>query len=201
MKIKYEIEEYEPEREYILVKYTSPEDPELLYYKSLNPPDFSAEKLMELITAVGQTALGFWERAKQHELEMPIEESAVIDVEPEVYLEKGPVTVYLPQPEYDPWTEYVVQEEVTSPFQAECGWEIIKLEGDELAEQYEYMENAMRYERNDYLAQTDFVHLPDAGVGNLEEWLEFRQALRDLPETAGWPKAIEWPTQPLILKE
>lgn len=201
MDIKYEIEEYEPEREYILVKYTSPDEPELLYYKSLNPPDFSAEKLMELITAVGQVALGFWERAKKHEREMPIEESGVIDVEPEVYLEKGPVTVYLDQPDYDPWTEYLVQEEVTSPFQPECGWEIIKYEGDELSEQYEFMEQAMRYERNDYLAQTDFVHLPDASVGNLDEWIEYRQALRDLPKTAGWPKAIEWPQQPLILKE
>ena len=66
MKIKYEIEEYEPEREYILLKFTSPDNPDWQYYKSLNPPDFSKEKLEELIKAVGSVVTGFWNRAQAH---------------------------------------------------------------------------------------------------------------------------------------
>lgn len=201
MKIKYEIEEYDPQREFMLVKLTSADDENLVYYKSLNLHEYNAEKITEMVEAVGSIAGGFWNRAQQHDTELPIDSEGVIDVEPEVYMAEEVHTQLLDQPEYDVWTERLEQQDITSPFQETVGWDIVKLTEEEAAEQYDYMETALRFERNDYLAQTDFVHLPDAGVANLDEWLEFRQALRDLPEQDGWPKSIEWPKQPDIVKE
>ncbi|MCA8833509.1 MAG: hypothetical protein K8953_00360, partial [Proteobacteria bacterium] len=86
MKIKYQIEEYDPEREYVLVKFTSDENPDHQYDKSLNPMDFSKEKLTELLEAVASVAGGYWNRAENHAVECPIEKEGVVDVEPENYM-------------------------------------------------------------------------------------------------------------------
>ena len=200
MKIKYEIEEYEPEREYILLKFTSPDNPDWQYYKSLNPPDFSKEKLEELIKAVGSVVTGFWNRAQAHKSECPIPMTGEMDVEPEVYMAQEIHTRSLPQPEFDVWTEYLVAQDITSPHQETVGWDIVKYTEEEAEAQYAHMEMAFRFERNDVLARSDFVHAPDACVKNLQEWLDFRQALRDLPTTEGWPKNITWPDMPEVVR-
>jgi hypothetical protein len=201
MKIKYEIEEYEPEREYILLKFTSPDNPDWQYYKSLNPPDFSKEKLEELIAAVGSVVTGFWNRAQAHKSECPIPMTGEMDVEPEVYMAQEIHTRSLPQPEFDDWTEYLVAQDITSPFQETVGWDIVKYTEEEAEQQYLHMEMGCRFQRNDYLFQSDFINFPDARIANVQEWLEYRQYLRDLPETPGWPKNIKWPERPEIVKE
>lgn len=201
MKIKYEIEEYEPDREYLLVKFTSPDNPDWIYYKSLNPPDFSEEKLKELLAAVGTVVTGFWNRAKDHKQECPIPMTGEMDVEPEVYMSKEIHPVILDQPEYDIWTEYLEQEDLTSPFQETIGWEIKKMTEDEVAAQYDHLSMAFRFERNEMLNNSDFFNFPDARVANVQDWLDYRQALRDLPEQAGWPKKIVWPEIPELVKE
>ena len=200
MKIKYEIEEYEPEREYMLVKFTSPDNPDWVYYKSLNPPDFSKDKLVELLEACASVVTGFWGRAIAHDAECPIPMTGDMDVEPEVYLAQEIHPIIEPQPEFDVWTEYVVQDDLTSPFQETIGWVVVKYTAEELELNYQHLEASARMDRNDALSRSDFVHAPDAGVSNLEDWLEFRQALRDLPETSGWPKNITWPQWPSIKK-
>ncbi len=200
MKIKYEIEEYDPEREYMLVKFTSEDNPDFQYYKSLNPPDFSKAKLIELIEAVGSVAGGYWTRAVQHEKECPIPLEGSIDVEPENYMAQEIFPVILDQPDYDVWSERIEQEDYNSPYQETIGWNIINLTDEEREIQYQNMELAVRYERNDRLAMTDFIHMPDCGIKNTDEFLVYRQALRDLPEADGWPKHIEWPEVPNPVK-
>lgn len=201
MKIKYEIEEYEPEREYILLKFTSPDNPDWQYYKSLNPPDFSREKLEELIAAVGSVVTGFWNRAQAHKSECPIPMTGELDVEPEVYMAQEIHTRSLPQPEFDPWTEYLVAQDITSPFQETVGWDIVKYTEEEAAAQFESYELSIRFDRNELLAQSDFFNFPDACVANVQDWLVYREKLRDLPEQPGWPKKIIWPERPEVVKE
>ena len=56
-----------------------------------------------------------------------------------------------------------------------------------------------RLERNRRLAKTDKYALPDWPHASLEkqrEWLEYRQALRDLPSTTEDPANPVWPVQP-----
>ena len=53
----------------------------------------------------------------------------------------------------------------------------------------------VRAERNTKLAATDWTQVADAPVDK-EAWATYRQALRDVPQQAGFPWAVEWPAQP-----
>ncbi len=52
--------------------------------------------------------------------------------------------------------------------------------------------------RNNMLKASDFAVMPDYPCGETERagWLAYRQALRDIPEQAGYPDAIVWPEPP-----
>ena len=52
-----------------------------------------------------------------------------------------------------------------------------------------------RAERNTKLASSDWTQLPDSSA-DATAWATYRQALRDLPSTDGWPHNITWPTNP-----
>jgi len=54
---------------------------------------------------------------------------------------------------------------------------------------------AARLKRNALLAACDWTQLADAPVDNLS-WAVYRQELRDVPDQAGFPTDIIWPTQP-----
>ncbi|MBV2149278.1 phage tail assembly chaperone [Sphingobium sp. AS12] len=56
----------------------------------------------------------------------------------------------------------------------------------------------LRRHRDHLLAASDFTQMPDAPLTNdrREAWRLYRQALRDLPETATDLHAIEWPVLP-----
>lgn len=49
--------------------------------------------------------------------------------------------------------------------------------------------------RDRLLAASDFSQLPDAPV-DATAWATYRQALRDVPEQAGFPQVIDWPIRP-----
>lgn len=53
-----------------------------------------------------------------------------------------------------------------------------------------------RAQRDRMLTESDFAVLPDAPVSDAQAWKDYRQALRDLPEQAGFPEEITWPTKP-----
>ena len=54
---------------------------------------------------------------------------------------------------------------------------------------------AVRAERDKLIAATDWTVLGDAKTVKAD-WKAYRQALRDVPEQAGFPYAVEWPTPP-----
>ena len=51
-----------------------------------------------------------------------------------------------------------------------------------------------RTERNRLLTECDWTVLPDVPVS--QPWMDYRQALRDLPKQSGFPESIEWPEAP-----
>jgi Phage tail assembly chaperone protein len=53
----------------------------------------------------------------------------------------------------------------------------------------------VRTDRNKRLAESDWTQLADAPV-NVAQWSVYRQALRDVPEQAGFPFTVNWPVQP-----
>jgi len=52
-----------------------------------------------------------------------------------------------------------------------------------------------RSQRDALLSQSDWTQVPDAPVDQAA-WAEYRQALRDVPQQAGFPTEITWPQKP-----
>ena len=51
-----------------------------------------------------------------------------------------------------------------------------------------------RQERNNLLAETDWMAVSDRTMTQAE--IDYRQALRDIPQQEGFPTDITWPTKP-----
>jgi hypothetical protein len=54
---------------------------------------------------------------------------------------------------------------------------------------------AIRYNRDRLLAASDWTQVSDAPVDQAA-WATYRQALRDIPQQAGFPENITWPEMP-----
>lgn len=57
----------------------------------------------------------------------------------------------------------------------------------------------VRAKRNDLLVMSDWTQLADAPVTAEQKaaWATYRQALRDVPQQAGFPWDVVWPTKPV----
>jgi hypothetical protein len=54
----------------------------------------------------------------------------------------------------------------------------------------------VRDARNSLLIQTDWTQAADVPQATKDKWAPYRQALRDVPQQAGFPDSIVWPTKP-----
>tara|TARA_R100000329_G_scaffold55817_1_gene50635 strand:- start:459 stop:758 length:300 start_codon:yes stop_codon:yes gene_type:complete len=75
------------------------------------------------------------------------------------------------------------------------------IDAEELAEEDFLTQSkieANRVSRNAKLASSDWTQMPDITLTNKDEWLTYRQALRDLPTHSNWPNLedSDWPTKP-----
>lgn len=64
----------------------------------------------------------------------------------------------------------------------------------------EQQEMQVRAQRNSLLTLCDWTQLPDAPLTEEQKqaWAEYRQALRDVPEQAGFPENVVWPSTPSV---
>ena len=53
-----------------------------------------------------------------------------------------------------------------------------------------------RRQRDRLLQRCDWTQLPDVDPVIQAAWVDYRQALRDVPEQEGFPATITWPTAP-----
>ena len=60
------------------------------------------------------------------------------------------------------------------------------------------LEIACRQIRNSLLAASDWVVIraQEASEQTPQEWLAYRQALRELPSHPKWPECFSWPVEP-----
>lgn len=70
------------------------------------------------------------------------------------------------------------------------------------AEKKAQKEAAARSTRDYYLTMTDYLVVNDYPITNeeREQVLEYRQALRDIPQTRAFPEGIVWPEPPAVAK-
>ena len=66
--------------------------------------------------------------------------------------------------------------------------------GDELLSQEE-KEEKIRAQRNNLLAETDYLLMPDYPIfeDKLKQVKQYRQKLRDIPDQPGFPNSVTWP--------
>ena len=86
-----------------------------------------------------------------------------------------------------PWGGYGYTTYETAPDQ----WAEIIKQAD-----YDAAAAIVRTQRDKLIAATDWTVLGDAKTVKAD-WKAYRQALRDVPEQAGFPYAVEWPTPPV----
>lgn len=55
-------------------------------------------------------------------------------------------------------------------------------------------EGMVRFMRDERLAETDWWAVADRTMTQAE--IDYRQALRDVPQQAGFPENVTWPTKP-----
>lgn len=68
---------------------------------------------------------------------------------------------------------------------------IIKIDG---AKRLAIADDRVRQERDRLLAETDWAVVPDRNPS--QDLLDYRQALRDIPQQDGFPDSVIWPTPP-----
>lgn len=54
----------------------------------------------------------------------------------------------------------------------------------------------VRATRDGLLAACDWTQLADAAKKTQGDWVSYRQALRDMPQQAGFPFNVDWPVKP-----
>ena len=69
-------------------------------------------------------------------------------------------------------------------------WAVVDMTADDTAA----MANTVRKDRNLLLQDSDWTQVGDSTVA--DTWKPYRQALRDIPQAAGFPHAVTWPTKP-----
>jgi hypothetical protein len=96
------------------------------------------------------------------------------------------------RPEYDARTHYLKQSEF---YQVDGKWQL-HYTPEQLP--YEQVANRIRAERDELLRLTDWIvsksYESQSPVS--QEWVEYRQALRDIPQQEGFPYEVQWPVEP-----
>ena len=71
-------------------------------------------------------------------------------------------------------------------------WSLVKTAEDKAADALEQAAADARQRRDQLLAETDYMVMPDSPHDTLEA-RSYRQALRDVPAQVGFPAEIAWP--------
>ena len=104
-----------------------------------------------------------------------------------------------PQPSFDPATENCNQ--VNPTFENGewvTAWQVTSASADEIAQRLVDESEAVRQDRNERLADSDWTQFNDSPLSSADKtaWATYRQSLRDLPSAAGFPFTMVWPEKP-----
>lgn len=99
------------------------------------------------------------------------------------------------EPSYDMATQRLVWgTPVLTNGQWTHAWQTVALSAEEQQNVRQGKENDVRNERNRLLAETDWRFRSDLTPS--QAWIDYCQALRDIPSQAGFPWNVQWPSKP-----
>jgi len=104
------------------------------------------------------------------------------------------------KPEHDKTTQFTYPAELPTLIEGVWVLEWLIGEKDEawIANDLKERKTEVRTIRDDLLTKSDWVTIRSIDINTPvePEWLEYRQALRDIPLQEGYPWNIEWPADP-----
>lgn len=74
-------------------------------------------------------------------------------------------------------------------------WTEVDASAEEIAERVSAKAQDIRAQRNKKLSDSDWTQLADSSA-DATAWAAYRQSLRDLPSSDGFPYDVTWPTAP-----
>lgn len=96
--------------------------------------------------------------------------------------------VFETPPPFDPDIQRLIKNTTENETTVTYSYTVVDLTEEQIA-------NRIRMQRDQLLASTDAEMLTDRAPS--QEIIDYRQALRDLPQQAGFPTDIQWPTRPI----
>lgn len=98
-------------------------------------------------------------------------------------------------PAFDPAVEITETHPVLTNGVWTQTWVTRACSAEEFAARTERQAAAIRANRTQRLAESDWTQLADAPVDSAA-WAAYRQALRDVPDQPGFPWTVDWPVKP-----
>lgn len=75
-------------------------------------------------------------------------------------------------------------------------WQISDATATEISDRTSAESKSVRQERNNRLSLCDWTQLSDSPGSTRAAYVQYRQALRDVPSQSGFPWTITWPEEP-----
>jgi len=129
----YRVDTLIPKSEFMSVTYMADGYPD--YRRNFNPIDFSEENLRSIVEDFAPQVMDFWKRQESHP------ESAVFqggtasaEVSPVDNYDPTHVPVIEPEPEFDPFTQYITLNQIEDLKQETVGWTVTDMTPEEQAE-------------------------------------------------------------------
>ena len=94
-------------------------------------------------------------------------------------------------PDYDKEKEYVIRLNPVPAGSNVIVYQVVEYDDSHFIQEIEVQRQAL-------LAQTDWTQLPDVSMleEKKQEYIVYRQSLRDINEQTGYPKNVIWPVRP-----
>lgn len=174
----YRFARVSPEDLFAQIVYSA--DGEVDLYKNIRTQDFSTESLQREVDHYASWAVKEWSDRSVS----PMPASEVFPPEGSAVFKP---TIFALVPPYDALTQDIRQVVTESEESIDINFEVIPIENVEL------VKAMVRDERTERLSKTDYWMLSDTPEPTQAQ-LDYRQALRDVPQQDGFPHNIEWPT-------
>jgi len=176
--INYEITKADPLTMQFHIVYRKEGFPDYVFGNAL-PPEYTEESLHGLAQDNAVYASEYWEHweaTKDQAVEFENPKGQVKDIVREA------------SPDYDTLTETLKETVSENDTTITYTYTVVPLSVEEKAA-------AVRQKRMMLLVDTDRYGLADRGTA--QEWIDYRQALRDIPQQEGFPVNVTWPIKPL----
>ena len=190
MNYTYKFEKVDPTNLFVQVRYMAEGRPDQI--KNFVAGEMTEEAIKDMVEVYASKVITNWKNIEEAPEELDLVGTEVSST----YTEQGRQEVIQEEfPEFDVFTEKLEEVVTETPSLLTLSYTIVPLTEEEQEFVLAEANNAYRRDRDNRLLMTDYIMFSDTAPPT-QEMLDYRQALRDVPEQEGFPTNIVWPTKP-----